>query len=350
MKLRFSLFLVVAAILLAGISVYQWRRSAHEQTQLAVLRGQLEQQSQQVHDLELAKGRLNQQGRELLQQAQEKATQIGQQPATAALSNHPARQNLLPQTDGGQPGAEKGGFGEMLAKMMQDPDTRKFIRDQQRVMMDQLYAPLTKQMGLAPEEADKFKELLADRAAKATDQASSLLGSGSVSNRTEVMGALATDAKAQEDKLKELLGATRYAQYQEYQQTAGERMQLNVFKQQAGAEAALTDQQTEQVLALMKEEKQGLTAAGLPVPGASQDAAGNLQAMLSEDQTEQLLQSQESVNQRVYERAKAVLSAEQLNGLGKFQTNQLQMMRMGMTMARKFLGPDKPGAPIASPP
>ena len=56
------------------------------------------------------------------------------------------------------------------------------------------------------------------------------------------------------------------------------------------------------------------------------------------------------MNQRVYERAKAVLSPEQLNGFGRFQTNQLQMMRMGMTMARKFLGPDNSGAPVASPP
>jgi len=30
-----------------------------------------------------------------------------------------------------------------------------------------------------------------------------------------------------------------------------------------------------------------------------------------------------------------------LGAFGKFQTNQLQMMRMGMSMARKFITPEK---------
>ena len=48
----------------------------------------------------------------------------------------------------------------MISKMMQDPDTRKFIREQQRMMMDQMYGPLVKQLGLTPEEAAQFKDLL----------------------------------------------------------------------------------------------------------------------------------------------------------------------------------------------
>ena len=48
------------------------------------------------------------------------------------------------------------------------------------------------------------------------------------------------------------------------------------------------------------------------------------------------------MNQRVYERAKDLLSPEQLNAFAKFQTNQTQMLRMGLTMARKMMPPDKP--------
>ena len=91
----------------------------------------------------------------------------------------------------------------------------------------------------------------------------------------------------------------------------------------------------------MKEEKQAVaTATGQPAPGAGQNVE-NMQAMFSGEGTEKLLQSQETVNQRVYERAREVLSAEQLGAFGKFQTNQLQMMRMGMSMARKFMAPEK---------
>ena len=91
----------------------------------------------------------------------------------------------------------------------------------------------------------------------------------------------------------------------------------------------------------MKEEKQAVAAAtSQPSPGETPDAA-QMQAMLSEDGADKALQSQEAVNQQVYERAKEVLSPGQLDSFGKFQTNQLQMMRVGMSMARKLLAPAK---------
>src|SRR6266581_741749 len=66
-----------------------------------------------------------------------------------------------------------------------------------------------------------------------------------------------------------------------------------------------------------------------------------MQAMFSGEGADKFFQNQEVVNQRVYERAREVLSADQLGAFGKFQTNQLQMMRMGMSMARKFMAPGK---------
>ena len=68
-----------------------------------------------------------------------------------------------------------------------------------------------------------------------------------------------------------------------------------------------------------------------------------MEAMLSEEKSQQMLEAQEAVNQRVYDRASAVLSPEQLEAFGKYQTNQTQMMKLGFTMARKFMAPDKAG-------
>jgi hypothetical protein len=72
-----------------------------------------------------------------------------------------------------------------------------------------------------------------------------------------------------------------------------------------------------------------------------------MEAMFSGEGVEKLLQSQEAVNQRVYDRAREVLAAEQLAAFGRFQTNQLQMMRMGMNMARRFIAPSE--SPTSSP-
>jgi hypothetical protein len=80
----------------------------------------------------------------------------------------------------------------------------------------------------------------------------------------------------------------------------------------------------------------------------SQRQAG-LQAAFSDDQTEKLLQTQETINQRVYDRAQTILSPDQLTAFGKFQKNQLQMMRMGMSMARKMFSNDPSPASIPTP-
>jgi hypothetical protein len=63
---------------------------------------------------------------------------------------------------------------------------------------------------------------------------------------------------------------------------------------------------------------------------------------------DELLQAQETAGQRAYERARTILSPDQLDTFGKYQTNRMQMMRMGMTMMRKMFTPDNP-APGAAP-
>jgi len=116
---------------------------------------------------------------------------------------------------------------------------------------------------------------------------------------------------------------------------------------QSTSEHAMTEEQTEWLLDLMREEKRAAAAGGQTLPRADQDAAG-LEAMLSGENAEQLLRTQETVNQRVYERAREGLSPDQLEAFGRFQTNQLQTMRMGLSMARKMFAPE-PGAGNAAP-
>ena len=86
--------------------------------------------------------------------------------------------------------AEKGGLGKMLAKMMENPDTRKLLQEQQRMMMDQMYGPLVEQIGLTPEEAAQFKDMLVENAMKATEKASSLFGGDAGTNRADLFGSL----------------------------------------------------------------------------------------------------------------------------------------------------------------
>jgi hypothetical protein len=340
MKKSLIWVLAVTTIALGAVCVVQWQKHAAQKTQMVSLRGELEQKTQETDELQASQKHLDKQRSELLGQADELATRLQARQLADAKAPALAPTRVPLSAEGQKADTDGGGLGKIMSKMMDNPETRKFIRDQQRQMMDPLYGPLVKQMGLTPEEAEKFKDLLADNLMKGAGKASSLFSGLSSTNRTEVLNTLAAERKSFDEQLKASLGDTRYAQYQDYQQTVGERAQLNQFRQQtAGGGNALTDPQTEQLLVFMKEEKQAVAAAtGPPLPGTEPGQA-DLQAMFSEDQAERFLQTQGIVNGRVYERAQAMLAPD-----------QLQMMRMGMSMARKFLAPDKPAGGSAPPP
>ena len=192
-----------------------------------------------------------------------------------------------------------------------------------------------------------FKDLLADNTMKGAEAASSMFGSSVSTNRAEALTAMTSNQKTMDEQLKTFLGDDRYAQYKDYQETVGERTLLNQFKLQAGSDYNLNDVQTEAMLGFVKEEQKSVaTTTGLPLGDANMNPA-KFQALLSGDKVDELIAAQNTVGQRVYDRARTILSPDQLDTWGKYQTNRMQMMRMGMNMARKMFAPDKPAAAAA---
>ncbi|HOX56407.1 MAG TPA: hypothetical protein P5205_07015 [Candidatus Paceibacterota bacterium] len=346
MKSAITLLFAATTVTLAVVCLVQSRKSVTQETQITALRTELEASSIQNEDALKAQQRADREREELAAQTEELAARIraGQLAAATPSAPVPAPVEEPPSPKRSGTDAEKGGFGKMISQMMRDPEARKFIRDQQRMTMDQLYAPLIRQMGLSPEEAGQFKDLLADNMMKAADKAYAVMGGAASSNRTEMLSSLNAEQKAFENSVKDFLGDDRYALYKDYQETIGERTMLNQFKTQLGSDYNLTDPQTEAMLTFMKEEKKSVAATtGLPLGDFGEDKA-KLQAMLSGDKLSQYLDAQQTVNQRVYDRARTILSAEQLQTLAKFQSHQAQMMRMGMTMAKKMFTPENSAA------
>ncbi len=345
MRALVSILALSTGFLVAVAAVQSHKRAAVQQ-QLAIVTQEAEQKARELADAQAAHTRTAQERDQIASAAAELQEQVQTQQLAAvqAASNSAPANRVIPAalTNLDSEKLEKGGFGKLLSNMMQDPDTKKFIRDQQRLMMDQMYAPLTKQLNLNPTEAAQFKDLLADNAMKATETATSLFGS-SATNRAELAKSMADSQKQFDEQLKSLLGEDRFAIYKDYQETVGDRAQLNMFKQQfSTTDYPINDVQTEQLLALIKEERRNvMTSAGLSLPGSGQNF-DNIDAMLAPGQAEKMLQGQETVNQRVFERARMFLSPDQLQTFGGFQTNQLQMLRMGLTMARRMMAPDQP--------
>lgn len=343
------LFAATAGALLA-VCVVQWQKHGAQRAELTSLRNEVEQKSREAADAQDQQDLAERQKREFLAQASDLAGQLQKQRLATAKAETQAKAALT-AAHGPPADKDKGGFGAAFAKMMDDPAISKMIRDQQATLVESLYSPLVRKINLTPEEANQFKDLITDNMMKGASQAMSLFGAGSGTNRAENMKMLNAEQQRFEEEIRSFLGDARFAEYKEYQQTAGERMLLNQFQvQNEGGQSALTETQTEQLLSLMKEEKQAVAAAsGVPMPESGHDGA-SLQTLVSEGGTEKILQAQETINQRVYESAREVLSAAQLEAFRKFQGNQLHTMRLGMSMAREVMKTETVEAPSLSGP
>ncbi|MGO9203134.1 MAG: hypothetical protein ACLQM8_21650 [Limisphaerales bacterium] len=338
MKSTLTILLAAAAVTLGVVYAVHRRDSAGQRARIVSLQGELNERAQQMEALRASQERTEQQRSELLGalQAAQKRAEEQRRESSAQLKARQAAETNPPQD------AKKGGLDNMLSKMLQDPDTRRVVRATQRLMMDQLYTPLIGRMGLTPDEAGRFKDLMADHMMGAAELAST--------NGGDMSGALMQSARDSfDEQVKAFLGDARYAQYKDYEETLAERMQLNAFQQQAGGDVKLNDQQTEALLSIMKGERNDVAAAvGLPVGDADKDPT-KLQVLLSEDKMDELLQVQQTIGQHVYERARTILSSAQLDAFGRFQTNQMQMMPAFMNMTRKMFAPGPSPAEAAPP-
>jgi len=79
----------------------------------------------------------------------------------------------------------------------------------------------------------------------------------------------------------------------------------------------------------MKQESKGMTSVFSETTVDGSATVANFQAMMSEDKMNELFKQQEEMNQRVLERAKTVLTPEQLEAFAAHQSIQLQIAAHG---------------------
>jgi hypothetical protein len=339
-------FSLVTTIALAVLCLLQWHRLGMLDHELAIERRAREAerqdheaQHQQVQRLERQRVQLDRdvQGLTALvtvlrageSQSSSNVARLREQMAKARSGD---TANSADEKTGGLGGK---GMGDMLRKMMKDPAMKQMIRSQQKSMMNIMYGGLFQELDLTSEQKEKLTELLLDSQLGSMEQASSFFD-GDAAARAEANQAVAEAKKQSDEKIKALLGEEEFAQYEEYRNDIGDRMQLDQFKKQMqDGPSALQDEQTKQLLALMKDEKAKVPPV---VPDKSEQPAQNLEALLKDETLEKQLQWQEDLNRRVRERASAVLTPEQLKQFSEFQASQLNMQKLGMKMAREMFG------------
>ncbi len=191
MKNTFILIFAATTVALGILCVVQWRQLSGQKAEIVSLRSESEQASQQLEELETSQKRAEDQRRELQLLVHDLTGKLGARPQAGAKTDPriPAVAETVATSE--KPTDAKGGLGSLFAKMMEDPETKKLMRDQQRLTLDRLYNPLIKQLALPPDEAAQFKDLLADNMMKGVEKATSLFGSDSSTNHVETINTLA---------------------------------------------------------------------------------------------------------------------------------------------------------------
>lgn len=327
MRNLISILLALVIAVAAGAGFYVIRKSAANQAEGSAAKAEAEKAARELEQEKAQRLMLEQQRDKLIKVADDVGSEL-RRVTSNAVAKAAVTGDAAPVEKG------KPALGKIMSQMMSDPDTRKFLREQQRVATEQLYNPLVRKLGLTAEEGAEFKRMLLDRTLANSEKAMSFMGGDEAG--AKALSTLAEDQKALEEDIRTFLGESRYAEYQRYQETVGERTQLNMFRQSDPVGQSLNEDQADRLLAIMAEEKKAVQESlGTVFPGANQDPA-MMQKLMKEDHEAKLIEAQELLNQHVYNRAEDLLSQEQLEGFARFQTNQLQMLRLGLKMARQM--------------
>lgn len=308
-------------------------RAANAERALAAEQQTRESQEAQLREAQAARKRLDEQ----VQQFTQVTTTLREKDAKQS-SNLTAIAQIMKGSTNHSADAQGGMFGKemgnMLQTMMKDPAMRDMMRSQQKAAINQMYAGLFKEMNLPSETKEKLAAILTDSQMRSIEAAQGMFGQGAEGSDAfkETQAKMDAAQKQTEAEIKALLGEEGYAKYDDYQKNLGERMQLNSF--QTTLEAAslpLQEQQSAQLLQIMKEEK-----AAVPPAIPSDNNRMPSSDMLTEEKINQQLRWMEDYNTRVAVRAKAVLTPEQYAKYEEYQKQQLAVQKFGLKMASEM--------------
>ena len=322
---------LIAVLALGGFGVAEYRTNAELNRQISKLKSEAEAQATAAN-VEAAKlQRKIEDGKQVIAQMDE----ARRKPAEGIGSEETA--NVAPG-EGDKDKAAKPDFGSMMKKMFTDPNMKKVMRSQQMMVVKRMYSDLAKELGLTADQANQVLELLGERQMALAAKSMKLFGGeeGGAASAEETGKEVAATTEEYNAQLENLLGKDGMTKLSNYEKTAGDRMQMQQYKQAFSANGVpLDERQSLGLLGIMKEER--LRQPASPLDPGAKDVGAAIEAMKSDDTFNQLMASQEGLDNRVRTRARNVLSPDQMVQFETIQKQQLEMQKMGMEMGRQFL-------------
>lgn len=262
--------------------------------------------------------------RELQGVEQEREPVLAEAGASAA-SDLPASIRAEEAEAPGGPGGPEPGESRMNS-LMNDPQFVAAMQAQQRARLDGRYADLFRKLNLPPAQVDELKALLAERQTARMDVMAAARSEGlNGRDNREELRMLMEQTEAEIDAgIRDLLGDSGFAQYQQYEQTAPQRAVVNQLETRLSySSVPLTRAQSDALVNLLAE---AIPAAGngngpryRAGPGGPAAFAGGLAPI-----TDQVIQ-----------RAQGVLAPAQVEALREIQDQQAAQRQVAELMRQR---------------
>jgi hypothetical protein len=230
--------------------------------------------------------------------------------------------------------------GNPLAAMFKSPEMKEFVKTQQKTvmttMLDKSYGAFFNGMQMTPEQTGTLKDLLVKKSMVDANLGMSMLGGDTdASKRKELMDQAKAEKDGIDQQIKQFLGDDNYAQLQTYEKTIPERMSLSMYKDQQGSgPAALAPEQEEKLVQVMSDERQKFKFTIDFNDKSKFD--GDFSAMLTEEKIDQYQTEQARLDQQYLQRAREILTPEQLGPFEEFLNSRRNMQGAAMKMASKM--------------
>jgi RNA polymerase sigma factor (sigma-70 family) len=267
-----------------------------------------------------------------------KLAEQGNAAPTTASSNDPSREMLKLRGEVGRLRTEASApKPSPLSAVISDPETRRMIREQQKMGMGMIYKQFGERLKLPPEQGQKFVELLADDIMENVDHVGALLRDGK--SREEIDQVFTAQEAAMVEKVKALLGQEQLSQYQDYTRNLGSYLTAEQFKGEMTGDKAAKDEKSKQLYEVMQQE----TRAVLGELGLSEDFQTlpilNFRNIASEQEAERNLRLMDSIYERAVPRASSFLSPDELKKFAEFRAKAVANSRAALTMNRRMMAP-----------
>ena len=224
-----------------------------------------------------------------------------------------------------------------LSKVTANPESRKMLRDQQKMGMSVIYKGLAKQMKLTSEQTDKLNDLLADHIMENVGYVTTALREKMTPE--QINGLFAAQEQALQEQMQSLLGPEGMGQYQDYTKNLLSTLTAEQFKGMlTGDDAAKAEKAKQMSQAIQQAVQAALAGAGLPADYQTVPIL-NFRNIASEQEGDLSLKLLEDIYQQAAATAGSFLNPEELSKFQEFKTTAIKNNRAALSINRSMMEP-----------